>query len=204
MTSTIVNNQSPVNSRVHTLNRPNLVAVGTVVWLSSELMFFAGLFAVYFVARAGVSPEQWHANSSHLNLMVSIWPTLLLIGSSFTCQLGVFRAEKGDVFGLRRWYFITLILGIIFILGQVYEYRELISEGLTLSSDTYGTVFYMATGIHGMHVIGGLIAFVILMLRTRMSKFTPAQATASIVVSYYWHFVDIVWIILFATIYIIR
>ena len=130
--------------------------------------------------------------------------TIILVASSFTCQLGVFAAERGDVFGLRRWYMLTLIMGTIFVLGQANEYRSLVEEGTTFSSSAYGTVFYLTTGFHGLHVIGGLIAFVILMGRTKLSKFTPAQATSAIVVSYYWHFVDIVWIALFATIYLIQ
>ncbi|MGV7750373.1 cytochrome c oxidase subunit 3, partial [Mycobacterium kansasii] len=84
------------------------------------------------------------------------------------------------------------------------EYKTLIGEGLTLSSSVYGSVFYMATGFHGLHVMGGLVAFVFILARSRASKFTPAQATSAIVVSYYWHFVDVVWIGLFAVIYIIR
>jgi cytochrome c oxidase subunit 3 len=95
-------------------------------------------------------------------------------------------------------------MGAFFVAGQAYEYIHLVDHGTTISSSVYGSVFYMTTGFHGMHVIGGLIAFVFLIARTRVSKFTPAQATAAIVVSYYWHFVDIVWIALFATIYFIR
>jgi cytochrome c oxidase subunit 3 len=81
---------------------------------------------------------------------------------------------------------------------------HLVTHGTTIASSAYGSVFFLATGFHGLHVVGGLVAFVLLLLRTRMTKFTPAQATAAIVVSYYWHFVDIVWIALFATIYFIR
>ena len=105
---------------------------------------------------------------------------------------------------LRRWYVVTFLMGLFFILGQGYEYYHLTSHGTTIPGSAYGTVFYLATGFHGLHVTGGLIAFIFLLARTTMSKFTPAQATASIVVSYYWHFVDIVWIALFATIYFIR
>jgi cytochrome c oxidase subunit 3 len=118
--------------------------------------------------------------------------------------MGVFAAERGDVFGLRRWYLITFLMGLFFVLGQGYEYIHLVEHGTTISSSAYGSVFYLPTGFHGLHVIGGLIAFVFLLARTTMSKFTPAQATAAIVVSYYWHFVDIVWIALFATIYFVR
>jgi len=180
-----------------------MVSVGTIVWLSSELMFFAGLFAMYFVARAG-SGGDWPPENVHLNLYLAVPNTIILILSSVTCQMGVFAAERGDVFGLRRWYLLTLIMGAIFVAGQGYEYMSLVRDGITFSSSSYGSAFYMATGFHGLHVCGGLVAFVLLLLRTRMSKFTPAQATSAIVVSYYWHFVDIVWIGLFATIYFIR
>ena len=90
------------------------------------------------------------------------------------------------------------------ILGQAYEYVHLVQHGTTIPGSAYGTVFYLATGFHGLHVIGGLIAFVLLLARTTMSKFTPAQATAAIVVSYYWHFVDVVWIGLFLIIYVLK
>ena len=180
-----------------------MVSVGTIVWLSSELMFFAGLFAMYFVARAN-SGGNWPPEPTHLNLYLAIPVTTVLVLSSVTGQMGVFAAERGDVFGLRRWYILTFVMGAFFVAGQAYEYHSLVEEGTTLSSSAYGSVFYMATGFHGLHVIGGLVAFIFLLIRTRLSKFTPAQATAAIVVSYYWHFVDIVWIGLFATIYFIR
>ena len=180
-----------------------MVSVGTIIWLSSELMFFAGLFAMYFTARAQ-SGGVWPPPPTHLNLYQAVPVTLVLIASSFTCQMGVFSAERGDVFGLRRWYLLTFAMGAFFIGGQLYEYVHLVQHGTTISRSAYGTVFYLATGFHGLHVTGGLIAFIFLLARTRMSKFTPAQATAAIVVSYYWHFVDIVWIALFATIYFVR
>jgi cytochrome c oxidase subunit 3 len=193
-----------ISARIHSLNRPNLVSIGTIVWLSSELMFFAGLFAIYFTARAQ-NVGEWPPPPTELNVPYALVVTIVLVASSFTCQFGVFAAERGDVFGLRRWYLLTLAMGTFFVLGQAYEYYNLaVHEGLTLSSDAYGTVFYMATGFHGLHVTGGLLAFVYLLIRTKLSKFTPAQATAAIVVSYYWHFVDVVWIGLFAVIYFIR
>ena len=203
VTTAVGTQGSAITQRVHSLNRPNMVSVGTIVWLASELMFFAGLFAMYFVARAQADGN-WPPEPTHLNMKLAIPVTTILILSSFTCQMGVFAAEKGDVFGLRRWYIITLIMGTMFVIGQGVEYHALYQEGTTISSSVYGSTFFITTGFHGMHVIGGLIAFVFLIVRTRVSKFTPAQATAAIVVSYYWHFVDIVWIGLFATIYFVR
>jgi cytochrome c oxidase subunit 3 len=130
--------------------------------------------------------------------------TVILVASSFTCQWGVFAAEKGDVFKLRRWFVLTFFMGLIFVLGQANEYRMQVHDGNTISSTGYGSVFFLTTGFHGLHVIGGLIAFIFFLIRTALGKFTPAQATAAIVVSYYWHFVDVVWIGLFAVIYLIR
>ena len=96
-------------------------------------------------------------------------------------------------------------MGLYFVLGQGYEYLGLIHDGLTLSSSGYGSVFFIPTGFHGLHVTGGLIAFLFLLGRTYAAKtFTQEQQTSAIVVSYYWHFVDVVWIGLFTTIYLIR
>ena len=184
--------------------RPNMVSVGTIIWLSSELMFFAALFAMYFTLRS-VNPGVWAEEVEKLNIPLSSFNTTILVLSSVTCQLGVFAAERGDVKGLRKWFTITLLMGAYFVSGQVYEYAKLVEEGLTLSSSSYGAAFYLTTGFHGLHVTGGLIAFLFVLGRTfRTKHYTHKQATTAIVVSYYWHFVDVVWIALFATIYLIK
>ena len=192
-----------------------MVTVGTVVWLSSELMFFAGLFAAYFTIR-NVVPELWTQETALLNLPFAAVNTTILVLSSFTCQFGVFAAERGRVgrtgglldvkrWGMREWFVATYVMGAIFIGGQSFEYAELVEHGLTLSSSAYGSVFYLATGFHGIHVIGGLLAFLLVIGRTFVArKFTHEQAISAIVVSYYWHFVDIVWVALFAAIYLIQ
>jgi cytochrome c oxidase subunit 3 len=190
-------------SRIHSLTRPNMVSVGTIVWLSSELMFFAALFAMYFSIRAA-DYSLWDEHTPELNVPYATTFTVILVLSSVTCQLGVFAAEKGDVFALRRWFTITFVMGLIFVLGQANEYRNLVGEGVKLNGDGYGSMFYLTTGFHGLHVTGGLIAFIVYMIRTTMGRFTPAQATSAIVVSYYWHFVDVVWIALFSMIYWLR
>ena len=188
----------------HSLTRPNMVSVGTIIWLSSELMFFAGLFAMYFTVRAA-HPGDWPMEPTELNVPYALAVTVILVSSSVTCQWGVFAAERGDAYGLRRWFLLTFVLGLIFVLGQAYEYSQLVlHEDTTIASSGYGSVFYLTTGFHGLHVVGGLIAFLFVLARSTMGRFTPAQATSAIVVSYYWHFVDVVWIGLFATIYLIQ
>lgn len=190
-------------SRIHSLTRPNMVSVGTIVWLSSELMFFAALFAMFFAIRAA-DYSQWEKHFHVLNLPYALFFTTILVLSSITCQIGVLRAERGDVYGLRFWFTITFLMGLTFVLGQVNEYLHLIHEGIKINADGYGSMFYLTTGFHGLHVTGGLIAFVIYLIRTTMGRFTPAQATSAIVVSYYWHFVDVVWIGLFFMIYLLE
>jgi cytochrome c oxidase subunit 3 len=203
-------------SRLHGQHdRPSMVAVGTIIWLSSELMFFAALFASYFTIRS-VAPEMWAENTALLNVPFATVNTTILVLSSFTCQLGVFAAERGQVgraaglfnvpkWGLREWFILTYVMGAIFIGGQALEYAELIHEGVTIPHDGYGTMFYLTTGFHGIHVTGGLIAFLFVLGRTYVARrFTHEQAVSAIVVSYYWHFVDVVWIGLFATIYLLR
>ena len=106
---------------------------------------------------------------------------------------------------MREWFALTFFMRAFFIAVQGYEYSMLVSENLSLSSNAYGSVFYMTTGFHGLHVTGGLIAFLIVLIRVfKAQKFGHSQATTAIVVSYYWHFVDIVWIALFSAIYLIK
>ena len=192
-----------------------MVSVGTIIWLASELMFFAALFASYFTIRA-VSPELWADNTAMLNVRFASINTTILVLSSLTCQLGVFAAERGQVarkgglldvgkWGLREWFMLTYVMGAIFIAGQATEYVSLVQEDVTISHSAYGSMFYLTTGFHGIHVTGGLVAFLLVLGRTYVAKrFTHEQAVSAIVVSYYWHFVDVVWIGLFATIYLIK
>jgi cytochrome c oxidase subunit 3 len=205
-----------------TLNRPNMVQVGTIVWLASELMFFAGLFAMYFTIRS-VVPSEWVSEPEKLNIPFSLTNTIILVLSSVWCQMGVFAAERFQPgakgpwwtpwtrehgfsnWGMREWYTLTYISGAVFVAGQVFEYAELVHEGLTISSSGYGSVFFLTTGFHGLHVTGGLIAFLLIIGRIFAAKrFGHAEATSAIVTSYYWHFVDVVWIGLFLVIYVIQ
>ncbi len=201
-------------------SRPNLVSVGTIVWLSSELMFFAALFAMYFTIRSVDKGEGLPWPGAHLDLRLGSINTIVLLLSSITCQMGVFAVERGQIrrigplfrlrfwrlrWGLREWYVLSFLMGLYFVLGQGYEYLGLIHDGLTLSSSAYGSVFYIPTGFHGLHVTGGLVAFLFMLGRTYAAKtFTHEQQVSAIVVSYYWHFVDVVWIGLFTTIYLIH
>ena len=195
------------------VNRPNSVAVGTIVWLGSEVMFFAGLFAIYFTLRS-TSSELWLFEADKHNVTFALINTLILVSSSVTCQFGVFAAErlqarstgwKPSEWGMVEWFFLTYALGAIFVTGQVFEYATLVSEGVSLSSNAYGSAFYITTGFHGIHVTAGLLAFLLIIGRGfAVKNFGHKEATSAIVVSYYWHFVDVVWIGLFLVIYVLK
>jgi cytochrome c oxidase subunit 3 len=197
----------------HAIKRPNTVAVGTIVWLGSEVMFFAGLFAIYFTLRSTSEPL-WDFEAGRLNVPFALVNTLILVASSFTCQFGVFAAERMQPYrtswklrdwGMVEWFFVTYVMGAIFVAGQALEYAQLVAEGIALDSNSYGSAFYLTTGFHALHVTGGLIAFLLVIGRVfAVKNFGHKEATSAIVVSYYWHFVDVVWIGLFLVIYVLK
>jgi len=201
-------------SAARTIKRPDPVAVGTIVWLGSEVMFFAGLFAIYFTLR-NTSPALWAEDSALLNVPFALVNTIILVLSSVTCQMGVFAAERFQPYSTRKrgilgwgmveWFFLTFALGAIFVSGQVWEYAQLVAEGLSIDTNSYASAFYITTGFHALHVTGGLVAFLLVIGRAYAVKnFGHKEATSAIVVSYYWHFVDVVWIALFAVIYFLK
>lgn len=195
------------------INRPNVVAVGTIVWLGSEVMFFAGLFAIYFTLRS-TSPHLWATETAHLDVPYALVNTLILVSSSFTCQAGVFAAERLQAratswspskWGMVEWFTLTYFLGATFVSLQIIEYANLVSDGITIQSSAYGSAFYLTTGFHGLHVTAGLIGFLIVIGRAFAVKtFGHKEATSAVVISYYWHFVDVVWIGLFLVIYVLK
>ncbi|WP_248123474.1 heme-copper oxidase subunit III [Micrococcus lacusdianchii] len=192
-----------------------MVQVGTMVWLASELMFFGGLFAMYFTLRS-TSPALWAENTAILNVPLAAANTVILVLSSFTAQFGVFAAERlqprrtGGLlsfrsWGMVEWFILTVLMGSVFVAVQAFEYATLVTEGVTIAANAYGSAFYITTGFHALHVTGGLIAFLFIIGRAFLARrFGHHEATSAIVVSYYWHFVDVVWIALFFIVYFLK
>ncbi|GAA3769224.1 heme-copper oxidase subunit III [Microbacterium kribbense] len=202
------------NQALRTVKRPDPVAVGTIVWLGSEVMFFAGLFAIYFTLRS-TSSGLWAEMTQHLNVPYAAVNTIILVLSSVTCQMGVFAAERFQPYstkkrgwlgwGMVEWFFLTFAMGAVFVTGQVWEYAQLVHEGMPIYANAYASAFFLTTGFHALHVTGGLIAFLLVIGRAYAVKnFGRKEMTTSIVVSYYWHFVDVVWIALFLVIYFLK
>ena len=175
--------------------------VGMLLFIASEVMFFGGLFATYFNARASVGAEAWGPpGHGHLDLPLAAVLTAILIASSFTMQFGVWAIRRGDTGKLRLWTMITLGLGILFLAGQLYDYSQL---GFGIRDGPFGTVFYTLTGFHGAHVFGGVVGLTILLARATRGQFSANNHVAVEAVSVYWHFVDVVWIAVFSTIYLL-
>jgi cytochrome c oxidase subunit 3 len=184
----------------HRPERPPLLAVGVMIWLGSELMFFSGLFATYFTLRAA-STGPWPPEGVDLNAGVAGIFTLVLVASSGTMQLAVRALRGGDRRAFRRWIVLTALLAVVFLANQG---REWAGENFSISSHPFGSAFYIMTGFHGLHVVGGVLAMFVLLGRSASARFGASDAPAAEVVAYYWHFVDVVWVALYATLFLLR
>jgi cytochrome c oxidase subunit 3 len=184
--------------RVDTVRAPGVLGVGTVVWLASELMFFAGLFAAWYALRAA-NPGDWPPAGVDLDPLRTGVATAVLVGSSFTMHRAVSAAEQGRRQAAVRLVVLTAALGAVFLVNQGLEYAGF---DFRLSSHAYGSIFFLMTGFHGLHVLGGIgLMLVVTAVGTGRSKapFTEHLTMAE----YYWHFVDVVWVAMFATIYLV-
>ena len=176
--------------------------LGMLLFIASEVMFFGGLFATYFNARA-TTPGVWGPpeGAHELDIALAGVLTAILVASSFTMQFGVWAIRRGDTGKLKMWTGITLVLGVLFLMGQLYDYSEL---GFGIADGVFGTTFYTLTGFHGAHVFGGAVGLTIILARTLRGQFSARNHVAVEAVSMYWHFVDVVWIAVFSTIYLLR
>ena len=182
--------------------------LGMLLFITSEVMFFSGLFAAYFSTRAqnaatsaGWPPKQFDHILNPLSLILVA--TVLLITSSFTCQFAVWAIKRGDRRGFIRNIAITFVLGITFLVLQAYDYSLLFGEGMTMGSGPFGTTYFTLTGFHGAHVFGGVLMLGVILYRGMSGQFSAKHHDAVEAVSLYWHFVDVVWIILFSVLYLL-
>jgi len=178
--------------------------LGMLLFITSEVMFFGGLFAAYFSVRANAAqwpPEEFHET---LKILPLVGPaTIILILSSFTCQFAVWAIRRDDRTAFLRSMTVTVALGITFLLMQATDYTALGADGLTLSSGTFGTTYYTLTGFHGAHVFGGVIMLSVVLYRGMAGQFSSKHHDAVEGASLYWHFVDVVWILLFSLLYLL-
>jgi cytochrome c oxidase subunit III len=172
---------------------------GTILFLASELLFFGGLFGAYYALRAETSP--WPPAGVELETALSAFATALLVISSFTFQAGVRAAERGRGGGFRWWTLVSLTLGAAFLAIQIFDYTRL---SFGVSSNAYGTMYFAMTGLHGLHVLAGLCLMVVVLGRAAQGAYEGGRVDGLHAAAYYWHFVDVVWLGLFATLFLVR
>ncbi len=183
--------------------------LGMVLFIASEVMFFAGLFAAYFNVRLTaahwppfVNEAPFEPFSLHTpeHLVVAGSLTAVLVLSSVTMQLGVWAIRRGDRRAFLRATAVTLLLGVVFLGGQLWDYTQL-EFGIT--DTAFGSTFYTLTGFHGAHVLGGAVMLSVVLYRGLAGQFSARHHDAVEATSLYWHFVDVVWIALFSTLYLL-
>ena len=190
---------TPSHAAEETLSRGMM---GMVLFLGSEIMLFGGLFAGYFFVRN--QAVVWPPEGSHeLEAVLGGVLTAILVLSGLVAHIGIVGARSNNnslfLLGMAG----AIILGTIFIAGQAYEWLNLMDEGLTADSGVYGSTFYVLTGFHGAHVSLGVICLIFVYFRAARGAYTAESHAGVEVIGLYWHFVDLVWIILFTIVYLI-
>jgi cytochrome c oxidase subunit 3 len=183
------------------VHRASPLTVGTIIFLASECMFFSGLFATYFTLKA-ISSGPWPPPDSELETGRALLFTLFLVASSGTMQMAVRAIARGNKQSFRKWIIASAILGIMFVSNQLgYEWPN---APFTPSSHAFGSLFFTMTGFHAFHVTGGILAMAVLLGRSGVKRFGKEDLPAVEVVSYYWHFVDVVWVIMFTVLFVVQ
>ncbi len=179
--------------------RASPLAVGVVVWLASELMFFGGLFAAYYTLRS--VDGDWPPAGVELDTIRALIFTGVLLASSFTMHLATLAAEHGDRRQALRWLFVTFVLGAGFVANLALEWA---GNDFTLTDHAYGSAYYLLTGFHGLHLVGGLALMIAAAVAVSGTKSHVPLGSTFTISAYYWHFVDAVWIFVFLTIFVVR
>ena len=187
----------------HRPDRPPMLAVGVMIWLGSEVMFFSGLFAAFFTIRAHASV--WPPAGTKLDTVQAGIFTVILVSSSFTMQKAVWEQERGNRSSAKKFIVLTLVMGSLFVANQFYEWITLSHHPATDPTHTaFASLFYIMSGLHGLHVTLGLVAMIFLLGRLKGPKGDPGETAVFQGVSYYWHFVDIVWVGLFVCLFLLK
>ena len=195
----VVPHATEVSQEQHHSEHPDYRVLGLVTFLISESLMFGGLFASYLIYRSAAA--SWPPEGSEVELFIPTINTIILISSSFVIHMGDTAIKKNDVNKLRLWYAVTALMGIVFLGGQVYEYMSL---GYGLTENIFSNCFYVMTGFHGLHVtIGVCLILGVIWRSRRQGHYNNSKHVGVQMAEIYWHFVDIIWIILFALIYIL-
>ena len=175
-----------------------LLVVGIVLFIGSEAMFFSGLFGTYYTLRA--QNPVWAPPDIKVDA-IRLVATFVLLSSSATMQLAARRIKQGSVASMRRWIWLTFLLGAAFI---GFEMHEWLTEPFSIATNSYGSMFYTLTGFHGLHVVVGLVVMLVVLGRAATGAYDAERHAGVEALTYYWHFVDVVWVGVFTTIFVVR
>ena len=176
------------------------VMFGFWVYLMTDLLMFAVLFAVYAVLHANTLGGPTGRDLFSLPLVLA--ETLILLTSSFTCGVGMIAARSGNKKQVLNWFGTTFVLGLIFLGLELKEFTELIHEGHTISSNAFFSSFFTLVGTHGIHIISGLLWMAIILIYITKRGLTKHIVRKLMLLSLFWHFLDIVWIFIFTFVYL--
>jgi cytochrome c oxidase subunit III len=184
----------------HHSEHPDLRLFGFVVFLISESMLFLGLFVAYFTFRL-VAPSWPPVGTEELEILLPGINTVILLSSSFVIHQADVAVKKNDVSNARKWFLITIAMGATFLAGQLYEYNHL---GFGLKTNIFASTFYVLTGFHGLHVLVGILLMAGVLWRSRRPGHYSSTSHFGVeAAEVYWHFVDVIWVILFFLLYIL-
>lgn len=173
---------------------------GVIVFLASDVMLFAPFFAAYFLLRANNQP--WPPEGVDLDVPRALAATIVLVVSSFTLVASDRAGERpGGGRARRRWLLVTIVLGVVFIANQLQEYAAL---GFGADSHPYGSIYYVLTGLHGAHVTTGVAAMGLLFVRSARARSQHDVASWAGGISLFWHLVDLIWLFVFSTIWLLQ
>jgi cytochrome c oxidase subunit 3 len=180
-------------------SRVDAQLLGMLLFIISEVMVFGAFFTAYFFIRV-VGGAEWPAEGTHLPVAIAGVNTAILLSSSLTMHWTLECAKAGNRFGLQAGILTTFLLGATFLFIQINEYVHI---GFSPQDSAQGTIFYGLTGLHGAHVFVGLTLLAMVTVRAFRGHFTPAEHRGVEVPGIYWHFVDVMWVIVYTTIYIL-
>jgi cytochrome c oxidase subunit 3 len=181
-------------------SRVDSSTLGMLLFIASEIMLFGSFFTVYFFVRVVNDAPEWPPEGFHLPVYVAGVNTIILLTSSFTMHWALQAIKRGNRAGLQAGLVLTLALGLVFLLTQAREYSRI---GFSPSDGAFGSVFYGLTGLHGAHVFVGLTLLTFATIRAFRGHFTPKEHWGVEIPGIYWHFVDVMWIVVYTTVYIL-
>ena len=176
--------------------------LGMWTLLGSECLFFGALISAYLIyyTRYNGQPE---ISPLLFDIPFTSVSTFVLLMSSLGMVLALSAIQRGDNRGFRIWVLATAMMGLVFLSGQIYEFTVFVAEGMTLSTSPFSSSFYVMTGFHGIHVTVGVLMLVTLWARSMTGRLTSENSEVVENIGLYWHFVDIVWIVIFTAVYLV-